>query len=1001
MARYEDGRVDIQTKNAGYGRNDNKNAGRNRTQGFNTGNAGHYARECQKPKVYDAMYFREQMLLAIKDEARSNLSNEENDFMLDTPYGEDLEELTAAVMLMDQLQPGDDNAENVPSYDAKAISQLEKKAFKEQEDRYLDDILDLEEKLSSHDRIIYKIGQSIQTIHVLGKKPNKVYDPFLKAGLGYTNPVRLKKAIATQPKITKKSELLKVELKKSSSDSRDIQANLLKRIKILENDFQRSQAQSIAFELKLQHQKEKMACDVSWKAKLSTLHDENVLLKHQVESTVKERENIKLEFRRLFNSVKATRVQHQIEINELVENVNQKTYDYADVHAQNQDLLMTISELKSVGSSNSVRRPKSKDNKSKNNIRKSCVKRALFTFPVEAKSKGLGATYVVAKSRFNVAKTPTTTNKASIVSPLSLKSSQSRILSSYMNNKIATSRKWQKWFEYQQGFNWTPKRKIEKSQSNVHNGYSKHRTGNLQLLRNFIEKFMGTVRFGIDHFTAITGYGHYVQGNLTIYHVYYVEGLGHNLFLVGQFCDGDLENLSIVHTRHNKTLYELIHGRKPNVQYFHVFGSLCYITNDRDDLGKMKPKADIVTSSEEQIDIEPNSPILNEVVDEFIQEDVVDFNRNMFHNAPPTPEFNVAESSSTYQDLSNMYQFHQQHYSIDRLTKNHPLEQVISDPSKPIMTRKRLQTDAKEPVECPIGKNIIKVKWIWKNKIDAENTVIRNKSHLVAKGYDQEEGIDFEESFAPMDVKTAFLNGLLKEEVFVQQPDGFVDPDFPNHVYRLKKALYGLKQAPRAWDDILLVQIYVDDIIFGSTKPVFAKRFEKIIKDNFEMSMIGEMKFFLGLQVHQSPRDLHGTPIDQTKYHSMIGGLMYLIASRPDIAFVTFVCARYQARPTEKHLKEVKRIFCYLRQSINMSLWYLKKSGFKLIAYADTDHVGCNDDCKITSGGIQFLGDKLNTTAGLWISLLQDSDLLTEYQLADLFTKALPKKRFEFLVHKI
>ncbi|GKB17612.1 hypothetical protein Tco_0851535 [Tanacetum coccineum] len=184
-----------------YGRNDNKNAGRNRTQGFNTGNAGHYARECQKPKVYDAMYFREQMLLAIKDEARSNLSNEENDFMLDTPYGEDLEELTAAVMLMDQLQPGDDNAENVPSYDAKAISQLEKKAFKEQEDRYLDDILDLEEKLSSHDRIIYKIGQSIQTIHVLGKKPNKVYDPFLKAGLGYTNPVRLKKAIATQPKM--------------------------------------------------------------------------------------------------------------------------------------------------------------------------------------------------------------------------------------------------------------------------------------------------------------------------------------------------------------------------------------------------------------------------------------------------------------------------------------------------------------------------------------------------------------------------------------------------------------------------------------------------------------------------------------------------------------------------------------------------------------------------------------------------------------------------------
>ncbi|GKC02467.1 retrovirus-related pol polyprotein from transposon TNT 1-94 [Tanacetum coccineum] len=215
--------------------------------------------------------------------------------------------------------------------------------------------------------------------------------------------------------------------------------------------------------------------------------------------------------------------------------------------------------------------------------------------------------------------------------------------------------------------------------------------------------------------------------------------------------------------------------------------------------------------------------------------------------------------------------------------------------------------DVWELVKCLIDKNIIAVKWIWENKTDAENTVIQNKSCLVAKGYGQEEGINFKESFAPvarlkavrifmaytahknfpiyqMDVKTAFLNGPLKEEVFVRQPDGFSDPDFPNHVYCLKKALYGLKQAPRAWydklssfliehhftkvivdptlftrrheDDILLFQIYVDDIIFGLTKPVFSTRFEKLMKDNFEMSMIGEMKFFLGLQVHQSPRGI-------------------------------------------------------------------------------------------------------------------------------------------------
>ncbi|GKC94932.1 UBN2 domain-containing protein, partial [Tanacetum coccineum] len=241
--------------------------GKENVQCYDCNEKGHYARECQKPKVCDAKYFREQMFLAMKDEAGSNLNNEENDFMLDTSYGEDLEELTAVVMLMARLQPADENAETVLSYDAKAVSQVhasskvheqvshvkhktiiqttnddqidsniifddpfvennggtsehdstahdeyreiqmlaynvqQKTPFKEREDRYLDDILDLEEKLSSHGRIVYKMGQSIQTIHMLGKKPNKVYDPFLKAGLGYTNPVRLKKAVSAQLKM--------------------------------------------------------------------------------------------------------------------------------------------------------------------------------------------------------------------------------------------------------------------------------------------------------------------------------------------------------------------------------------------------------------------------------------------------------------------------------------------------------------------------------------------------------------------------------------------------------------------------------------------------------------------------------------------------------------------------------------------------------------------------------------------------------------------------------
>ncbi|GJX09376.1 hypothetical protein Tco_0199235 [Tanacetum coccineum] len=161
------------------------------------------------------------------------------------------------------------------------------------------------------------------------------------------------------------------------------------------------------------------------------------------------------------------------------------------------------------------------------------------------------------------------------------------------------------------------------------------------------------------------------------------------------------------------------------------------------------------------------------------------------------------------------------------------------------------------------------------------------------------------------------------------------------------------------------------------------------------MSMMGEMKFFLGLRLHQSPHgifirqsqytlellkkhgidgydsirtlmatarldtNLHGTPTDQTKYLSMIGWLMYLIASTPDIAFATFVCARYQARPTVKHLKEVKRIFWYLRQTYNMGLWNPKDSGFELITCSDADHARCHEDCKSTLGGLQFLGEKL------------------------------------------
>jgi hypothetical protein len=272
-----------------------------------------------------------------------------------------------------------------------------------------------------------------------------------------------------------------------------------------------------------------------------------------------------------------------------------------------------------------------------------------------------------------------------------------------------------------------------------------------------------------------------------------------------------------------------------------------------------------------------------------------------------------------------------------------------------------------------------------------------------------------------MDVKTAFLNGYLKEEVYVEKTPGFEDHTNPDYVYKLDKALYGLKQAPRAWYDrlsqylikkgykrgkvdntlftlqegshILLVQVYVDDIIFGSTNPVLVSSFEKTMATEFKMSMIGELTFFLGLQVvqgkdgirvHQkkylnevvkkygmsdskafstplSPNtkidsDEKGTGVDQRLYRGIIGSLLYVAASRPDIMFSVCVCARFQVSPKESHLKAVKRILRYLKGTEDLCLFYPKKCPFNLVGYTDADYAQCTIDRKSTSGMAQFLG---------------------------------------------
>nr|GEZ85772.1 retrovirus-related Pol polyprotein from transposon TNT 1-94 [Tanacetum cinerariifolium] len=600
----------------------------------------------------------------------------------------------------------------------------------------------------------------------------------------------------------------------------------------------------------------------------------------------------------------------------------------------------------------------------------------------------------------------------------------------------------------------------------VDSGCSKHMTGNLKLLINFVWKFLGTVRFENDHVAVILGFSNLQWRNILITRVYFIEGLGHNLFSIGQFCDSDLEvafrrnacfvrnlegvdllkgdrstnlytinlhemasalsiclmarasstksrlwhqrlshlnfdtindlarndllaclpkfkyhkkhlcpsceegkrkrashlpklvpnlrqrlhilhmdlcgpmriasingkrcvlvivddysrytwvhflrskdkapeaiatacftqNRSIIHRRFNKTPYELINGRKPDISFLHVFGALCYPKNDREDIGKLGAKGDIGFSL--GILLIP-----------------------VHTDSKPGLQSMTSGHVSSRLDLT---------YAPSTITMQQPSEDSMQEE---LLQFKRI--DVWVLVPAPDNISPLTLKWLFKNKHDEEQTVIRNKSRLVVRGYRQEEGIDFEESFAPvarmeairifsayvahksftvfqMDMKTAFLHGSLKEDVYVCQPEGFIDAEHPIHVYKLKKTLYGLKQAPRAWYDDLSTFLLHNHFFKGTIDPtLFIIRFQDDILVPLRNVDDGEMTFFLGLQVNQSPcgifinqskyvleilnkygmescdpvgtsmeikdkldLDQNGTPVDVTKYRSMIGALM-------------------------------------------------------------------------------------------------------------------------------
>ncbi|GJR21701.1 retrovirus-related pol polyprotein from transposon TNT 1-94 [Tanacetum coccineum] len=449
-----------------------------------------------------------------------------------------------------------------------------------------------------------------------------------------------------------------------------------------------------------------------------------------------------------------------------------------------------------------------------------------------------------------------------------------------------------------------------------------------------------------------------------------------------------------------KTPYELLRGRKPTLDYFRVFGSKCFILNTKDYLTKFDPK------SYEGIFLgySQNSKayiILNKHTKKVEESLKVTFNET----PPPTKTLHLVDD-----DLDEEEGI--------KVTEKKNLENDIED--------KTLEID-----------ETINIK-------ESRNHPLEN-ARLVAQSYNQQEGIDYDETYAPvarlesirilwayacaldfklfqMDVKSAFLNGFNNEEVYMAQPPGFIDFEKSiHHVYKLKKALYGLKQAPKAWYDrlkaflikheykmgmvdnslftkkkisnLIIVQIYIDDIICGSTCQDICDEFAKIMHDKFEMSMMGELNFFLGLQIKQMEdgiffnqskyikemlkkfgleeskpmktpmssdtkltKDEECESVDSTKYRGMIGSLLYLTASRPDIMFSVCLCARFQEAPKTSHLEAVKRIFRYIKGTTHLGLWYPKGTGIETVVYADSDHAGDYVDRKSTSGICTFVG---------------------------------------------
>ncbi|GJT99171.1 retrovirus-related pol polyprotein from transposon TNT 1-94 [Tanacetum coccineum] len=447
-----------------------------------------------------------------------------------------------------------------------------------------------------------------------------------------------------------------------------------------------------------------------------------------------------------------------------------------------------------------------------------------------------------------------------------------------------------------------------------------------------------------------------------------------------------------------KTPYEILRGRKPTLDYFRVFGSKCFILNTKDYLTKFDPKSyegvffGYLQNSKAYIILNKHTRKIEESLNVTFDETPPPFKTSPLVDDDLDEEEAIREIKK--KNLENVVE--DETLEIDEINVN----EALGDESWIVAMQEELNqfiaNDVWELVPQPKNMTIIGTKWVFKNKLDENGIISRNKA-------------------------SDFLNGFINEEVYVAQPLGFIDFEKLDHVYKLKKALYGLKQAPKAWYDrlkaflikheykmgmvdntlftkknssnLIIVQIYVDDIIFDSTCQDMCDEFSKTMHDEFDMSMMGELNFFLGLQIkkiedgiffNQSKfikemlkksgledskpmktpmssdtklmKDEECESVDSTKYGGMIGILLYLTTSRPDIMFCVCLCARFQEAPKTSHLEAVKRIFRYIKGTTHLGLWYLKRTGIETIVYAGSDYAGDYVDQKSTSGICTFVG---------------------------------------------